>query len=128
MNYPTNYKYSKEHEWAEVLSDTKVRVGVTHHAQNSLGDVVYLDLPKIGRELKANETFGVIESIKAVSDLYSPISGKVVEANGDLVNDPIKVNNNPHGEWMITLESPNAKAQVDALMDAAAYEAYIKTL
>ena len=128
MNYPTQYKYTKDHEWAELLSPTQVRIGITDHAQGSLGDIVYLDLPKLGRELKEHETFGVVESIKAVSDLYSPLSGKVVQANADLAQDPSKINSNAHGEWMIILESPNAKAQFDGLMDAAAYAAYVKTL
>ena len=128
MNYPENYKYSKEHEWAEAISDTRVRIGVTHHAQSSLGDIVYLELPKVGRELKAGETFGVIESIKAVSDLYCPISGKVVESNGPLCDDPVKVNDNAHGEWMIVVEASDARAQVAGLMNAAAYGELVKGL
>ena len=75
MSYPDHLKYTKDHEWAELVSDTKIRVGITEHAQNSLGDIVYLELPKMGRELKAHETFGVVESIKAVSDLLSPVVG-----------------------------------------------------
>ena len=128
MNYPTRYRYSKEHEWAELVSDTQVRVGITDHAQSALGDIVFVELPKVGRELKANETFGVVESIKAVSDLYSPINGKVIQTNGDLPNDPGKINLKPHEEWMLVLESSNAKAEVNALMDADAYSAYVKTL
>ena len=128
MNYPSNLKYTKEHEWAELVSNTQVKIGITDHAQSSLGDIVYLDLPKVGRELKSHETFGVVESIKAVSDLYSPMNGKVVQANSDLVSEPSKINTNPHGEWMIVLEAADAKAQFDALMSAADYAAYVKTL
>ncbi len=128
MAYPNNLKYTKDHEWAELLNATQIRIGITDHAQSSLGDIVYLDLPKIGRELKEHETFGVVESIKAVSDLFSPVSGKVVQANSDLVSDPAKINTNPHGEWMIVVETPDASAQFNALMDSAAYESFVKTL
>ena len=128
MNYPANLKYTKDHEWAELLSATQVKIGITDHAQSSLGDIVYLDLPKVGRELKAHETFGVVESIKAVSDLFSPLSGKVTQANTDLAQDPSKINQNPHGEWMIVIESSDAKAQFDTLMSAADYTAFVKTI
>jgi glycine cleavage system H protein len=128
MSYPNNYKYTKEHEWAELVSDTQIRVGITDHAQNSLGDIVFLELPKVGRELKSHETFGVVESIKAVSDLYSPVSGKVVQANSDLVSDPARINANPHGEWMLVLESTDAKTQFAGLMDSAAYSEYVRSL
>jgi glycine cleavage system H protein len=128
MSYPTNYKYTKEHEWAELISATKIRVGITDHAQSSLGDIVYLDLPKVGRELKAHDTFGVVESIKAVSDLYSPVSGKVSKTNSDLVSDPSKINSNAHGEWMLVIESSDAKSQYDGLMSADDYSNYVKSL
>ncbi len=128
MSYPTKYKYTKEHEWAELISATQIRVGITDHAQSSLGDIVYLDLPKIGRELKANETFGVVESIKAVSDLYSPVSGKVIQSNTDLVSDPSKINQNAHEEWMLIIESSDAKSQHDGLMSADDYTNYVKSL
>ena len=128
MSYPNNYKYTKDHEWAELLNDTQIRVGITDHAQSSLGDIVFLDLPKTGRELKAHETFGVVESIKAVSDLYSPVSGKVVQANSDLVTDPAKINTNPHGEWMLVIEAADAKTQFNGLMDAAAYMEFVRSL
>jgi glycine cleavage system H protein len=128
MAYPQNLKYTKDHEWAELLSPTQIRVGITDHAQNSLGDIVFLELPKIGRELKEHETFGVVESIKAVSDLFSPVNGKVVQANTDLVSDPAKINSNAHGEWMLVIEANDAKAQFDGLMEASAYEAFVKTL
>ena len=128
MSYPKNYKYTKEHEWAELLSPTQIRIGITDHAQSSLGDIVYLDLPPVGRELKANETFGVVESIKAVSDLYSPVSGVVTQANADLVADPGKLNQDAHQEWLIIVDSASAKEQFDQLMSSENYESYIKTL
>lgn len=128
MNYPTQYRYTKEHEWCELVSDNRVRVGITDHAQSSLGDIVYLDLPKVGRELKSHETFGVVESIKAVSDLYSPIAGKVVEANTDLAGEPGKINTAAHENWMIVLESASAKADFEGLMTASAYQEYVRTL
>ena len=128
MSYPTNLKYTKDHEWAELVSPTQVKIGITDHAQSSLGDIVYLDLPKVGRELKAHETFGVVESIKAVSDLYSPLAGKVAQTNADLIAEPGKINSNPHGEWMLIIEATDAKAQYDALMDSNAYNEYVRTL
>ncbi|MBS1959340.1 MAG: glycine cleavage system protein GcvH [Bdellovibrionales bacterium] len=128
MNYPSNYRYTKDHEWCELASDTRVKVGITDHAQSSLGDIVYLDLPKVGRELKFHETFGVVESIKAVSDLYSPLAGTVVETNADLISEPNKINASAHESWMLTLESPTAKAQFETLLTAAAYQDFVKTL
>ncbi len=125
MSYPTNLKYSKDHEWAKIEGN-KVTVGITDHAQKALGDVVYCELPSVGRILKAGETFGVVESIKAVSDLYSPIAGKVVAANQSIVDDPAQLNQDPHGSaWMIQIETENPAA-LDSLMDATAYTAYTK--
>jgi glycine cleavage system H protein len=128
MSYPKQYRYTKEHEWAELLSETRIRVGITDHAQSSLGDIVFLELPKVGRELKSHETFGVVESIKAVSDLYAPVSGKVVEIHSDLVSDPGRINSQPHTEWMLVVEAADAKAQFDGLMDADAYQEYVRSL
>lgn len=128
MSYPKNLRYTKDHEWAELLSPTQVRIGITDHAQNSLGDIVYLDLPKVGRELKAHETFGVVESIKAVSDLFSPMAGKVAQANADLVSDPAKINTDAHTEWMIVIEASDASAQFAALLDSDAYENFVKSI
>ena len=128
MSYPNQLRYTKEHEWAELISATQIRIGITDHAQSSLGDIVYLDLPKVGRELKGHETFGVVESIKAVSDLYSPVQGKVVNANADLQSDPGKINSKPHQEWMIIIESPNAKEQFESLMSSTDYENFVKSL
>jgi glycine cleavage system H protein len=128
MSYPKQYRYTKEHEWAELLSETRIRVGITDHAQSSLGDIVFLELPKVGRELKSHETFGVVESIKAVSDLYAPVSGKVVEIHSDLVSDPGRINSQPHTEWMLVVEASDAKTQFDGLMDADAYQEYVRSL
>ena len=128
MSYPNNYRYTKEHEWAELLNDTQIRVGITDHAQSALGDIVYLDLPKVGRTLNAHEVFGVVESIKAVSDLYSPVQGTVSSSHEALIQEPGKINSDPHGQWMLVLDCPNAKAQFDGLMSAADYEGFVKTL
>ena len=127
MRFPENLKYTKDHEWARLEGQTAV-IGVTDHAQSSLGDVVYVDLPKVGRILKKGETFGVVESIKAVSDLYSPLSGRVLEVNSALTDDPAQINRDPQGSaWMIKLEvlEPNF---IHELMDAAAYTRYVETL
>jgi glycine cleavage system H protein len=122
--YPADLKYTKEHEWIKVEGG-KGRVGITHHAQNALGDVVFVELPKVGRSVKQMETFGVVESVKAVSDLYSPVSGQVVEANGALEGKPELVNLDCYGAgWMIVVQCSNPK-ELDALMDAKAYEAYL---
>ena len=128
MSYPNKYRYTKDHEWAELISSNQIRVGMTDHAQSALGDIVFLELPKLGRDLKSNETFGVVESIKAVSDLYSPVNGKVVQANADLASDPSKINQTPHEEWMVVLESMDAKIQYDGLMSADDYSNYVKSL
>jgi glycine cleavage system H protein len=128
MSYPEQLKYTKDHEWAELISETQIRVGITAHAQNSLGDIVYLELPKAGRDLKDHETFGVVESIKAVSDLYSPIAGKVVQSNSDLAAEPGRINSNPHGEWMLVLESTDAKKQFESLLTSSQYQEFIRSL
>ena len=123
--YPENYRYTKEHEWV-LIEDGVGTVGITDHAQSALGDIVYVDLPKVGRELRPHDTFGVVESIKAVSDLYSPAAGKVVAVNSALIDDPAQVNRDPHGEaWMIRME---LSGEATGLMDATAYEAYVATL
>lgn len=127
MSFPTNFKYSKDHEWIRVDGKT-ITVGITDHAQSSLGDVVFVDLPKVGRELKKGETFGVVESIKAVSDLYSPGTGRVTEVNVALAQDTSAINKDPHGAaWMIKLELTDLSS-VEDLMDANAYTQYVKTL
>ena len=128
MEYSNQYKYTKDHEWVGLISDTQARVGITDHAQNSLGDIVYLDLPKPGRSLKSHEVFGVVESIKAVSDLYSPIDGRVIKANLDLVSNPVQININSNEAWMIVLESETIKQQMNTLMDGDAYTQYIRSI
>lgn len=126
MNFPKELKYTKDHEWARVEGGT-VTVGITDHAQSALGDVVFVDLPQAGRQLKAHETFGVVESIKAVSDLYSPVAGKVIESNTALADDPSQVNKDPYGSaWLVKLEV--ATGATDGLMDAAAYTAFVQSL
>ena len=123
MSYPTDYKYTKEHEW--IKADGKnATIGITHHAQESLGDIVFVDLPKPGAELTAGKTFGSVESVKAVSDLYAPASGTVTEVNGELATAPEKINKDAHGSWMIkiTLKDPN---QLNGLLSAADYEKFV---
>jgi len=127
MNFPKELRYTKDHEWAKLEGNT-ITVGITDHAQNALGDVVFVELPAVGRELKSGETFGVVESIKAVSDLYSPIAGKVKEVNSKLPDDPSQVNQDPyHAAWMIKLEVKDPKA-VNELMDAAGYSKFVESL
>ena len=120
MPYPTNYRYTREHEW--ISPDGAV--GITDYAQNSLGDIVYVDAPKVGDTVKANATFGSVESVKAVSDLFSPVSGKVVAVNEALKTEPDKINQDPHGTWIIKVELSD-QGELGALLDAAAYEAFI---
>jgi glycine cleavage system H protein len=123
MGYPTSYRYTKEHEWIE--TDGKIgTIGITDYAQNSLGDIVYVELPKLDSEVAAGKVFGSVESVKAVSDLYSPISGKVTAINEELIKSPEKINSEPHTTWIIKVEISNA-AEVSELLDAAAYEAFI---
>jgi glycine cleavage system H protein len=123
MAYPTDRKYTKEHEWIQ-SSGTSAAIGITDHAQESLGDIVFVELPKVGAELAAGKTFGTVESVKAVSDLYAPASGTVTETNSDLATSPEKVNKDPHGSWMmkITLKNPG---ELDALLSAADYEKFV---
>lgn len=124
--YPADLKYSKEHEWVKV-EGTTARVGVTHHAQSQLGDIVFVDLPKPGTSVTAMATVGVVESVKAVSDVYCPISGSVVEANGALEAHPELVNKDCYGQgWMILVEMADLK-ELDALMDVVAYRAYLES-
>ena len=125
-SYPRELKYTKEHEWARRDGNLLV-VGITEHAQSSLGDVVYVELPRIGQDLAQGEPFGVVESTKAVSELFAPVSGKVVKVNEALLDSPELVNQEPHGGgWMIELE-PKEPAQLDGLLDAEAYEQLAKS-
>jgi glycine cleavage system H protein len=122
--YPADLKYTKEHEWIRPEGD-KGRVGITHHAQQALGDVVFVELPKVGRRLQQMETFGVVESVKAVSDLYTPASGEVVEVNTALEAKPEMVNKECYGGgWMILVKLANPN-ELGKLMDAKGYEAYL---
>lgn len=122
MAYPTEYKYTKEHEWLKVDGNTGT-IGITDHAQNSLGDIVFVELPKVGAEITAGQTFGSVESVKAVSDLYAPVSGIVTEVNETLNASPEEVNKDAHAAWMIkvTLKNPG---EAGSLMSAADYEKF----
>ncbi len=122
--YPEGYRYTKDHEWIAVEGD-RGKVGITDYAQKQLGDVVFVELPELGRRLKAAERFGTIESVKAVSELYSPVAGEVVEVNAPLADKPETINQDPHGAgWMVVLKL-EAAADAAALLDAAAYEAHV---
>ena len=124
MSYPADLKYTNEHEWIRIDGDTGA-IGITDFAQQQLGDVVYVELPEVGAKLTAGQVFGTIESVKAVSELFAPVSGEVVAANGDLKDRPDHVNSQPHDAWMVKVRLANP-ADAASLMDAAAYEALIK--
>ncbi len=122
--FPEDRRYTKDHEWI-LVQGTVGTVGITDYAQKQLGEVVYLELPEVGRALTASETFGTVESVKAVSELFAPVSGEVIEANGALQSKPEKINADPHGEaWMIKVRLADP-GQLDGLMDAAAYDAFV---
>jgi len=122
--YPADLRYSKDHEWVRVDGE-KGRVGITDYAQNQLGDVVFLELPEVGRTLAKGDQFGTVESVKAVSELYSPVSGEVVEVNTALAAKPEAINEDPHGDaWMIVVRLSDPSS-LDDLMDAKAYEAFV---
>jgi glycine cleavage system H protein len=124
MAYPADYQYTKQHEWVSVKGDTAT-VGITDYAQHELGDVVFAELPKPGTAVTAGKSFGTVESVKAVSDIYSPVSGEVLEANPELQATPEKINSDPHGAaWLIKVRLSD-KAELKGLMDAKAYEAFI---
>jgi glycine cleavage system H protein len=124
MAYPAGYKYTKDHEWIE-LSGDRGKVGITDYAQQQLGDVVFMELPDVGKVLKAGQSFGTIESVKAVSELYAPVSGEVVEVNSALRQKPEAVNSDPHGSWMVVIRLAEP-GEADGLLDASAYEALTK--
>ncbi len=124
-NVPESLHYSKDHEWVRVEGDIAV-IGITDHAQDQLGDVVYVELPKAGEEFAAHESFGSVESVKAVSEIFTPVSGKVAEANGSLTDAPEKVNADPYGEgWMIKIKM-SRPGEVDSVLTAAEYEDFTK--
>ena len=122
--YPENLRYTKEHEWVHVEGDAAT-IGITDHAQQELGDIVYVDLPKVGAKLEQGKTLGSVESVKAVSDVYAPVSGEVVDINGLLADAPEKLNEDPHGAaWLVKLKL-SAPAEVQNLMTAAEYQTYV---
>jgi glycine cleavage system H protein len=124
-NVPDNLHYSKDHEWVRVDGDTAV-IGITDHAQEQLGDVVYVELPKPGESFSAHESFGSVESVKAVSEIFTPVSGEIAELNESLNDEPEKVNKDPYGEgWMIKMKM-SAPGEVDSLLTAAEYEDFTK--
>jgi glycine cleavage system H protein len=123
MSYPADYKYTKEHEWISV-DGAKGAVGITDYAQNSLGDIVFVELPKVGDKLEAGKIFGSVESVKAVSDLYSPVSGTVIAVNEELKDAPERINAEANTTWMLKLNVSNA-AELDGLLSAADYEKFI---
>lgn len=122
MNVPANLKYAKSHEWALLEADGTVTVGITDHAQEALGDIVFLELPEAGRSVKAGEEVAVVESVKAASDIYAPIAGEVIAANGAAVDAPESVNADAYGVWLFKLKPANV-ADLDGLLDAAGYAA-----
>jgi glycine cleavage system H protein len=123
-NYPADLRYTKEHEWAKIEGN-RARVGITDYAQSELGDVVFVELPKVGTRVAQTQGFGVVESVKAVSDLFSPLSGEVTEVNVELSQKPELVNQDPYGKgWMIVIELSNPK-ELEALMTAAQYEGFL---
>ncbi len=125
MNFPDDLRYTREHEWAR-KKGRNVVVGITEYAQDQLGDVVYLELPDVGDPVKKGDSFGVVESTKAVSELFAPVSGKVVEVNDPLADAPETVNEDPYEEgWMVVIE-PSDPAELEALMDAKAYQAFVE--
>lgn len=122
--YPENYKYTKEHEWILVEGDTGT-IGITDHAQQELGDIVYVDLPKAGTAVEIGKALGSVESVKAVSDIYSPVNGEVLESNAELATAPEKLNADPHGAaWLVKVKLANL-AELEGLMSAADYQAYL---
>ena len=129
MSYPDSLKYTKEHEWAKKNDDGTVSVGVDDYAQAQLHEIVYVELPEMGAEVAQAEALGAVESVKAVSDMYSPVGGKVVAINEELLDSPDKINTDPYGAgWIAKIEPSNLEGDLANLMDAAAYTEYLKTL
>jgi glycine cleavage system H protein len=124
MAYPATYRYTREHEWIDVNGKTG-KIGITDYAQNTLGDIVFVELPKPGTKVEKGKVFGSVESVKAVSDLYSPVTGTVLEVNEELATAPEKINSDAHASWIMTVDIADA-AEVGQLLDAAAYEAFVK--
>ncbi len=122
--YPADLKYTKDHEWIRI-SGSEAHVGITDYAQKQLGDVVFVELPEVGRRVKQGDVFGTIESVKAVSELFSPVSGEVIEVNNALADHPEKVNSDPHATWMVRLRIDNP-SEASTLLDSAAYSDFVK--
>ncbi|HEY7286837.1 MAG TPA: glycine cleavage system protein GcvH [Vicinamibacterales bacterium] len=122
--YPPALKYTKDHEWIDLTGESG-KVGITDYAQQQLGDVVYVELPEVGAKLKQGQSFGTIESVKAVSELYSPVTGEVTAVNNDLKDKPETVNKDPHGSWMIVIKLTNA-SETGGLLDATQYQDLVK--
>jgi glycine cleavage system H protein len=123
MSYPADFKYTKEHEWIKP-DGTTATIGITNYAQDSLGDIVFVDLPKVGAELTVGKTFGSVESVKAVSDLYAPASGTVTEVNQELATAPEKINKDAHGSWMVRIQLKNPD-ELKSLLAASDYEKFV---
>ena len=123
MAYPADFRYTKEHEWVKIEGNSGT-IGITDHAQNSLGDIVFVELPKVGSEVTAHKSFGNVESVKAVSELFAPVSGTVTAVNEELATAPEKINSDAHGSWMIKITLKDA-AEANGLMSAADYEKYV---
>ncbi|MBI2286171.1 MAG: glycine cleavage system protein GcvH [Nitrosomonadales bacterium] len=124
MSNPNNLKYTASHEWVRSEADGTISIGITQHAQELLGDMVFVETPAVGRKLKAKEECAVVESVKAAADVYAPVSGEVVAVNSELDSAPEKINDDPYAAWMFKMKPDNA-ADVAALMDAAAYQAVV---
>ncbi len=125
MSIPADLKYASTHEWARKESDGTISVGITHHAQDQLGDMVYVENPQIGRKLNKGEECGVVESVKAASDIYAPVSGEVIAVNGELDDSPQKINEDAYKTWMFRLR-PDNPAELDSLLDSADYEKIVE--
>lgn len=125
MNVPEDLRYSSDHEWVRV-EDGRLRIGITDYAQDALGDVVFVDVPEVGRQVTAGESFSEVESTKSVSDIYAPVAGEIVEVNSDLSDSPERLNEDPYGEGWICVIAPADPSAADALLDAAAYRSLIE--
>ncbi|MDP3937842.1 MAG: glycine cleavage system protein GcvH [Deltaproteobacteria bacterium] len=125
MEFPEDLKYTKQHEWARP-ADGRVTVGITDYAQDSLGELVYVELPEVGSEVSKEDTFGVVESVKAVSDLFAPVSGSVVEVNTALVESPEMLNSDPYGDGWLIVVDPSDVAELDDMMDAKEYADFVE--
>jgi glycine cleavage system H protein len=126
VEFPEDLRYTKEHEWVRKEGEGRARVGITDFAQDALGDVVYVDIPEVGTEVEAGKPFGEVESTKSVSDVFSPVGGRVIDRNGQLEERPELINEDPYGEgWMVDIEMSDA-SEIDALMDAAGYRALVE--